>query len=64
MINNSDTVKEMKIDHRVCEKYLSNHVLYNRYFIRRMSLVYFFRWSYRNSNSKTVSFEANLVERG
>ena len=64
MISNSDMVRATSINSRVCVKYLSHNVLHNRYFIERMPLEYLFKWSYREGPYKTMTFEANLVERG
>ena len=64
MINNNDIVRVTSINHHVCEPYLSNNLLYNRYFNERMPLVYLFRWSYREGVLRDTSFEAILFNGG
>ena len=64
MINNNDMVRVTSINHYVCEPYLSNNLLYNRYFNERMPLAYLFRWSYRQGVFRDTSFKAILFNGG
>ena len=62
MINKNDIVRVTRINHYVCEPYLSNNLLYNRYFNARMPLVYIFRWSYRKGDYRDMAFEVNWFD--
>ena len=64
MINKNDIVTVTSINHRVCEPYLSNNLLYNKYFDERVPLVYLFRLSYKEGDFRGTSFEAILFNGG
>lgn len=64
MINKNDIVTVTRINYYVCEPYLSNNLLYNKYFNERIPLGYLFRWSYREGYLRDTSFEAILFNGG